>query len=124
MAIGNTGVVEDLLIRRGADYEAKGIVRHEDGERYDLTDCVLTAVVNKSWNQPAPSLRLTVSITSAPEGEFKITASASETESLACGETQNDPKSMYLFQMDMLDQNGRTIPLLKGAASVFRRLAS
>lgn len=125
MSVGFKGARQDLLIRQGADFgPSLGRIKNADGSPFDLSGCELSAVAAKVSTQPHPSFVFTVTITDAEAGEFELSATASQTAGLACGLTETDPKSQYLWQLDALRPGSKTTPIAYGQVAIFRRLST
>lgn len=121
MSVGNVGEAIPLRIKQGATFSVPATIRNSDGTAVNLAGATLLGVLKKRWDSVA-YVAFSISVVDVANGGIVITLSAGQTNNLECGETEQDSKSRYVYEIKLTESNGVVSPLCYGAATVFREL--
>ena len=122
--IGTKGAELDLLIKQGATFGPHSCqLLNPDNSPMDITDCVFRAKAKKAFNSPdLQSYPATFTVINALEGRFTWAFTAEVTATMQAGPTEDHKDSAHVWDMEMVDSSGNTIPLLYGTIKVFREI--
>jgi len=126
VAIGFRGVRQDIEIRQGAEggpYLCT--LTNQDGLPFDLTGCHFNTSVRKSSSSlltPWALAAMESAVVDAKAGRFQLWITSHNTGLMECGETEQDPKSRWVWQVDLVEADGRISPVAYGALIIFRNL--
>lgn len=123
--IGTKGAELDLLIRQGATFgPVTSTITNPNATPMDITGVILRGQVRKTPTSPiGEGCVAEFNIIDAPNGIFEWYFSASATALLvADNESETAPASVYVWDMEMEDTQGRVIPLMYGKVNVFREV--
>ena len=123
--IGSKGANLDLLIRQGATFGPIVVtLTNPDTSPMDITSCVFRAQIRKTPSSTTtPGGSATTAIVSALAGQFSYEFPSALTTALTADSTSEESAaSQYVWDLEMDDAAGRTIPLLYGVVKVFREV--
>lgn len=121
--IGNKGEQLDLLIRQGATFGPfKLFVKNPDGTPVDLSESTFRAQIRKNFDSENIAATFTCTNTNPAQGEVTIELSATQSEMLEAGETEEVSASKYLWDLEAEESGGRVLPYLYGNVKVFREI--
>lgn len=123
LVLGNIGERIDLRIRQGADFgPVRGTMTNPDGSPVNLTGCTLRGMVKKKPSDTLPAATFAVTVTDALAGRYEFTLPNTATFNLKAGPRIDAPESAYVWDMEMLDSQGRVVPLYYGDVQVLREI--
>jgi len=121
--LGYIGEKLNLLIRQGATLGPHVVTaRNPDTTPVNLTGATIRGQIRKTALNPVITIALTVTMTDAVNGVFEFGLTDEQTAALVAGETQGDPASKYVWDMEMEDSVGRVLPLFYGDVAIFREV--
>lgn len=121
--IGNIGAKVDLLIRQGGTFVVSLILQNQDGSPVDLAGATLVSQIRRRALDPDPVVEtFNITITNAAAGMANLLLTDDETAALVAGEKRTDPISQYVWDLELIDTLGATMPLLYGDVTVFREV--
>ena len=122
--IGFYGERLDLRIRQGATFGPvlATMMNPDRVTPVDLTGCVIRGQIRRKALDATVIATLECSITDAINGQYQFGLSETITVALAAGDTPEDPKSQYVWDLEMVDAAGRILPLYFGKVSVLREV--
>ena len=118
-AVSNIGPQIDLTLRQGADFGPMTLTFTAGGAPVDLTGCTLAAQLRKTALGAAHA-SFEVDVTDPTNGVATLSMESGLTRGLSAGETMDDPKSQYVWDLKLLDSLGRVSTPLWGNVTVFR----
>lgn len=123
--IGSIGTRQDLLIRQGADFALAGIVTAAS-QPVDLTGGTVRGQIRKT--PFAVDVAATFAVTlldqadPATRGHYRVELSNAVTQAIPCGIDISKPESVYQYDLEFLDSQGRVHPLSYGTVLVHREI--
>lgn len=120
-SIGDIGNKLDLVIKQGSTFGPfKVTLVNPDDTPVNLTGSTVNGQIRRSALDDSVAATLTAQITSATEGEFQFGLTSTETAQMVAGERKEDLASLYVWDMTLVDSEGRVIPLYYGDVRVVR----
>lgn len=104
----------DLVVVQGKTWTLWFKVKDETGTVVDLRVVELRGQIRKSWNSATVVAEWEMVKTTPTEGEFKAVVPATVTESIPCGDTIRDPKSQYVYDIEIEFPDGTVLEVVKG----------
>lgn len=122
--IGTKGARLDLLVRQGATLGPNSTtLRDGAGDPIDITGATLRAQIRITPDAVTAAATAVCTITNAAGGVFTWEFSAAETTALTCSVVdENEPESLYYWDLEMLKADTTVVPLLYGDVRVFREI--
>lgn len=121
--IGTFGTRTDLDIRQGATFGPLTLTfKNPDGSAVNLTGCSLTGQIRKQALSSTVVQAFTAAITDAAAGVATLTIDAVATAAIPAAETPISPDSRYVYDVELIDTQGRVIPVLYGDVVVLREV--
>jgi hypothetical protein len=122
--IGTKGGNLDLVIRQGATLGPEHIaVRDSSGTPIDITGATLRASIRKTPDAATVAASATFTPISPTAGTSYWEFSATATGAITCSPIdENQPESLYVWDMEIEFASGRILPLLYGEVRVFREV--
>jgi len=109
----------DLQIQQGADYSKSFQWKYTDtGATRDLTGYTATCQIREKSTSSTVAIPVTVTITDAINGVFKLSIGYSLTAPLVITGSSWGDKSQYSYDLLMVDTNGVRYRVLQGYAFV------
>lgn len=119
--IGYKGENLDLLIRQGASFDEQVIFAFNN-QPVDLTGLSFRGQVRKTFDAPLITAQIQVDVVDAINGVVRIYIPDDTTALIEAGETEDDPLSQYVYDIEAEDANTDVYPFLYGIVSVFREV--
>ena len=119
--IGWLGEPLDLEIRQGATFGPHNAAMvNPDNSPVDLTGCVIRGQIRRTALTTTVTASLSCTITDPAGGLYTLSMTDEVTAAIPAGESITDPKSKYVWDLELEDSQGRVIPLYYGNVSVLR----
>ena len=121
--ITDKGQELNLVIRQGATFGAiVCTLKDELGAPIDITGATFASQIRKTpTSRKATGCAVDTAIVDAVNGQFSFTISATESAKLVAGDTENDPESLYYWDLEMT-LSGSVTPFCYGTVKVFREV--
>lgn len=120
--LGYIGEEVPLLIRKGAPLGPYPATLSDSNGPVNLTNCTISWVIKKRWNDTDVVASGTFEVTDASAGQFTVFIDHQDTDALFAGGTLSEPASMGVWQADVVDASNVPQPLYYGAVRVQRDL--
>jgi hypothetical protein len=127
--LGSKGTNQPLLIRQGADWSCDFILLNPIvapatvAVPLDLTGCTIRGQIRKTAKSSDITATFVVAYTVTPtDGKFNLSLSNAVTALIAAGVDESDAKSLYVWDLELLDTLGRITPIFYGDVKVFREV--
>lgn len=122
--IGFIGERLDIIVRQGTNLGPYLVtLSDKNGLPIDLTGCTIQGQVRKNaLDQGAPVASFEIAYTDRTAGKFTFGMPHAVTADIPAGEFQKDEASQYKWDMELLDSQGRKIPLYYGTFENFREV--
>jgi hypothetical protein len=120
--VGNVGEELNLRIRQGADFILLFQFKDANGNPTDLTGATFKSQIRKTATTTAVTKEFLFTVTDAVNGEVKMSLTAAETRSIKAVDDPKSGENVYVWDMEMVDSSGITIPLYYGNVSIFREV--
>ena len=124
MKISNIGTRVELELMQGSTFgPVTHTLKNPDGTPVDLTGCTPRGQIRRKASDPDVTAPLVcVVFEPATAGVYTFGLSAATTAAIPAGSSANDPNSNYDWDLELLDSQGRVIPLLWGTLKVQREV--
>jgi hypothetical protein len=126
--LGFIGHRQDLQLGAGDDFEFDFELktRNEFGELVPipLAGFVIDAHIKKSHTDALIAVNGIVTIVDAQLGKCNLLFAGADTQALEVGQTINDPKSIYFWDMKMRDAASKVHPIYYGDVRILRKITS
>lgn len=121
--IGSFGTRADLDIRQGATFGPLTLTfKNPDGSAVNLTGCSLSGQIRKTALSASIVQAFSAAITNAAGGVATLTIDAAATAGIPAGESPAGVDSRYVYDVELVDSQGRVIPVLYGDVIVLREV--
>lgn len=122
--IGSIGERIDIILRQGSTLGPFLVtLTNPDNRPVDLTGAVVQGQVRKNaLDVGAPVASFEIEFVDRVNGKFKFGISRTVTVNIPAGEYREDPASQYKWDMELIDSQGRCIPLYYGDFENFREV--
>jgi len=100
----------ELTLDQGTTFETTIDLTSDDGTALNVTNCVFTSQIRKSYYSSNATANLVVTITNAANGNVKM--------SLAAANTANIKAGRYLYDLKMTTPGGVTSRVVEGIITV------
>lgn len=121
--IGTKGAALDLLIRQGATVGPHTVTYTEDGVAVDITGATVRAQIRLLPSSVTAAATATCTLVTPASGIFTFEFSDTETAAMTCSIVdENEPESLYYWDMEIEFASGRIVPLMYGDVRVFREV--
>lgn len=122
--LGTKGAELDLLIRQGATLGPYNMtIKTADGVPIDLTGATFDAQIRRTPDGiPLTGVTFSFTISDPTNGVVDWSLPATASELLQAGDTETDPESVYVWDMEVELTSGRVIPIVYGVARVWREV--
>jgi hypothetical protein len=121
--VGFRGERLDLLARQGATLGPFIVtLTNPDLNPVNLTGCTIQGQVRQNALDATKVADFVVTIIDAVAGKFSFEIPHTVTALILAGEFQKDPKSIYQWDMELLDTSNRITPLYYGEYENFREV--
>lgn len=120
----NKGQELNLTIRQGATFgPIVCTLKNQDTTPVDITGYTVRAHVRKTpTSRKATGFVATCVLVNAAAGQFSFEFTKANTAALVCGDTENDPESLYYWDLELVQPDTRVIPMVYGTVKVFREV--
>lgn len=124
MEIVNKGQELNLTIRQGATFgPIVCTLKNADTSAVNITGYTVRAQVRKTpTSRKATGFAATCAIVNAALGQFSFEFTAANTAALVVGENESDADSLYYWDMELQQPDGKVIPMVYGTVKVFREV--
>lgn len=122
--IVNKGQELNLTIRQGATFgPITCTLTNQDTSPVNITGFTFRAHVRKTpISRKATGFAATCAVVNGAAGQFSFEFTDDNTAALQAGDTENDADSLYYWDMEMEQGDGRVVPLVYGTVKVFREV--
>lgn len=121
--IGSKGEELNLLIRQGGTFGPFRVtLRNPDGTPVNLTDTTFRGQIRKTPDALNVEASFMFTVTAALQGKFEFEVDAVATAAIMAGVTEDSPESVYVYDIEYLNDAGRVLPLFYGNVKVFREV--
>lgn len=125
--LGTKGSELNLLIRQGAtlgEYYMTVKTQEDPPQPIDLTGATFSAQIRKTADSsPLTGVTFDFVITEPLEGKVTWQVPSTSTVNIPCSEIdENQPESLYVWDMEVKLASGKVIPLTYGTVKVFREV--
>jgi hypothetical protein len=107
MAAGVFNLTGDYAIAQGSDLSLPIVLQVSSGVAWDLTAATIAAKIRRKFSDSVALQVLTVTVTDAVNGAFKITLTAAETAALSISTTAQNPNdrrvSLGVYDIEVTD---------------------
>lgn len=113
-----------MTIRQGATFGPLLFTMFDPDEvtPVDLTGCVIRAQIRRRADSQAVQQALTVAITSALDGEYRMSLTPAQTAAIPAVNDPEDEANVYAWDAELQDSLGNVFPLYWGTATMFREV--
>lgn len=124
MDIINKGKELNLTIRQGATFgPIVCTLKDSLAVPVDITGYVARAQIRKTpFTRKVTGCTATCVIVNGPAGQFSFEFLAADTATLVVGDDENSPESLYQWDLELEQPDGRIIPVVYGTVKVFREV--
>lgn len=122
--IGTKGAALDLIIRQGATLGPNSTtIKDGSGTPIDITGATVRAQIRLLPSSVTAAATATCTLVTPASGLFTWTFSDTDTAALTCSDVdENEPESLYYWDMEIEYASGVIVPLLYGDVRVFREI--
>lgn len=122
-SIGDYGQKLDLNIRQGGTFGPFAVtITNPDNTPVNLTGYTFRGQIRKKPKDTAIVAEFSCVITNPTAGIFTFTIPATITSTIPAGDTINSSDSKYIYDLEMVDNTSKVIPLIYGNAIVLREV--
>ncbi len=123
-SIGTKGAALDLLIRQGATVGPNSCtLKDGTGDPIDITGATVRAQIRLTPDAVTAAATAVCTLVTPAAGVFTWHFTAAETTALTCSVIdENEPESLYYWDMELLKADATVVPLLYGDVRVFREI--
>lgn len=108
----------DIKIDQGSSLDIRVTMTNVDNSPFVLTGWTPRGQIRKTHQHPVVDAHFTFLITSAVLGKMTIQLSAEVTDSISAGETIEDQKSQYVYDIELEHTDGTIKRILDGIVYV------
>ena len=121
--IGMIGDRLDLLIRQGATFGPFRLqLKNPDGSFVNLSDATFRGQIRKTPDALVAAGAFIFVVTAALEGKVEFELDAVTSAAIAAGIDPDDEESMYVYDIEYVNEENRVLPLLYGNVQLFREV--
>ena len=121
--VGFRGERLDLIARQGATLGPYIVtLTNPDLSPVNLTGCTIQGQVRQNALDATKVADFVITMIDAVAGKFSFEIPHAVTAAIPAGEFQKDPKSLYQWDMELLDTSNRITPLYYGEYENFREV--
>jgi len=123
-SLGTKGAQLDLLVKQGATLGPNATTLLDGtGSPIDITGCTVRAQIRLTPDAVTAAATAVCTLVTPAAGTFTWSFTAAETTALTCSVVdENEPESLYYWDMELLKADSTVVPLLFGDVRVFREI--
>jgi hypothetical protein len=113
-----------IEMQQGSTFQLQLTIKDADGNVRDLTDCNLTMQIRSTYAAATAAETLSSANgeidVAAAQGKANITLTAARTAAIKVDlASKKPPKSIYVYDLELVDENGISSKLLYGDVTVY-----